>query len=409
LTGFTLVIVGSALPELLAFYGKGYDDGGLLVFVQFVGLLCGVLSMPSLIRLAGRRRTIVAGLLCLSVETLFLLAPPWEATLPILFVAGFGAGLVESSIGALVLLAAADRPASAMSKLEVTFGLGALAMPFLVSLLIAKQAWIYAFPVLGLSSLLVSVAWMVLSFGPLDGPLRQKGNAATRERASGVDTDGLWRPDAEPTAAAAAPAGEKKRAGGGGLYVFLLCALFFSLYGGSEASLIHFLPSVFMEDRHASASVASLVVSVYWTGMVIGRAVTGALADRFGYYPFLLASTGGAAVMLALLAAGGGLQVGFALVFFVGLFMSGMFAIALIFANRQLPGRTDRTTSLLMAVNGLGGALLPYAAGWTMETFPVKATVWLLAGSLGTMLLFLVFARENAFSTLFRRRTAGKR
>lgn len=387
LTGFTLVIVGSVLPELLAFYAKDYIDGGLLVLIQFVGLLCGVLGMPVAIRLLGRRWTIVLGLLLLSIETCFLAFPPWQAVKPILFFAGFGAGLVEASIGSLVLLAVADRPALAMSRLEVTFGLGALAMPFLASWLIAREAWIYAFPVLGIGALLLAAVWVGLSFGALNGKLR-KGRAEAEAGFASGDSGSTVK--------------------GGGAYVFMLCILFFSLYGGSEASIIHFLPSVFIEDRFASASVASLIVSVYWIGMVVGRAITGMLADRFGYWRFLLVSSAGAVVCLALLAASGGLWSGFALAFAVGLFMSGMFAIALIYANMQLPGHTDKTTSALMAVNGLGGALLPYLAGWTMETFRPEATVWLLTGCMALMFVFVAMTRLGPAFARQGQRTAGK-
>ncbi|WP_238402994.1 MFS transporter [Paenibacillus mesophilus] len=380
LTGFTLVIVGSVLPELLAHYSKGYGDGGKLVLIQFIGLLGGVLSMPFMIRLVGRRWTVGIGLVGMSVETLFIVSPPWGMTMPLLFVAGFGAGLVEASIGSLILLAAKERPAAAMSKLEITFGAGALAMPFLVSWLIVKDSWLLAFPVLGLSALLLAVVWGFLSFGELDRTLVR--GALTAE----VHTDSR-NTDKGEGSRSKSHKGENK-------YIFVLCALFFFLYGGSEVSIIHFLPSVFMEDRFAGASAASLVVSVYWIGMVVGRTATGLLADRFGYYRFLLVSAGGAVVVLGGLAAGGGLQTGFVLAFLVGLFMSGMFAIALIYANMQMPGRTDRTTSLLMAVNGSGGALLPYLSGWTMETFPAQATVWLLAGCMGLMLLFLILVRQ---------------
>jgi FHS family glucose/mannose:H+ symporter-like MFS transporter len=394
LTGFTLVIVGSVLPELLAHYSKGYGDGGKLVLIQFIGLLGGVLSMPFMIRLVGRRWTVVTGLVCLSVETCFIVSPPWGITMPLLFVAGYGAGLVEASIGSLVLLAAKERPAAAMSKLEITFGAGALAMPFLVSWLIARDAWLFAFPVLGLCSLLLALVWAFLSFGTLDRTLvrgAQTAEVHAESRMAGKEVE--------------SPANRHKA---GNLYVFVLCAMFFCLYGGSEVSIIHFLPSVFMEDRFASASAASLVVSVYWIGMVVGRTATGLLADRFGYYRFLLVSAVGAVIVLGVLAAGGGLRSGFALAFLVGLFMSGMFEIALIFANMQMPGQTDRTTSLLMAVNGSGGALLPYLSGWTMETFPAQATVWLLTGCMGLMLLFLVLIRQAGLFAGIRQRYAER-
>jgi FHS family glucose/mannose:H+ symporter-like MFS transporter len=253
-------------------------------------------------------------------------------------------------------------------------------MPFLVSWLIGLDAWIAAFPILGVSALLLAVCWMFMSFRSFNDLLSRKAARAAAAQKRTVERN--------PVASGQGRSSAK-------LAVFALCALFYLLYGGTEVSLIQFLPSVFMEQRSASSSTASAVLSVYWIGMTIGRTATGLLADKFGYYRFLLVSTIGAVIALGLLALGGGLGGGVVLAFLVGLFMSGMFAIALIFANSRLPGHTDRTTSLLMAVNGLGGALLPYVSGWTMDLLPVQMTVWLLTGCMALMLGFLVLIRQT--------------
>ena len=56
--------------------------------------------------------------------------------------------------------------------------------------------------------------------------------------------------------------------------------------------------------------------------------------------------------------------------------MSGMFAVALIYANQLLPGRTEQTTSALIASGGLGGAILPLGVGWGMDHFHVGVSIW---------------------------------
>lgn len=69
-TGVTLVIMGAVLPELLLNYDLNYTDGGILVFVQFVGMLLGVLSMPAISRRFSRKRGVMIGLLMISAELL---------------------------------------------------------------------------------------------------------------------------------------------------------------------------------------------------------------------------------------------------------------------------------------------------------------------------------------------------
>ena len=75
--------------------------------------------------------------------------PPWPLVVGLTFIAGISFGLVESSISTFVLMAAKDQQAVAFSKLEVFFGLGALFMPLVSSLLIANGLWKYAFMLSG--------------------------------------------------------------------------------------------------------------------------------------------------------------------------------------------------------------------------------------------------------------------
>ncbi|KIL38741.1 hypothetical protein SD70_24335 [Gordoniibacillus kamchatkensis] len=76
-----------------------------------------------------------------------------------------------------------------------------------------------------------------------------------------------------------------------------------------------------------------------------------------------------------------------------GLLMAGMFAVALIYANRLLPAEhTERTTSLLIASGGLGGSLLPLLVGRTMDVFGAASAVWSFAAAMALMLALLVAA-----------------
>lgn len=367
-TGVTLVIMGAVLPELLLNYGLNYTDGGILVFVQFVGMLIGVLSMPAISRRFSRKRGVMIGLLMISAELLLFFLPPWPVVILIAGFAGAGAGLVESGIGTIILVAVKEKQAIAMSKLEVTFGLGALMIPFVASFLIARGIWTYSFLLLGISALLTSIAWQRISFGHVDAMLTRtvvKGSEAKRESYSGKSIPFL-----------------------------VICAFFFMLYGGSEVSVVHFFPSLFIERWGVATSDATLTVTVYWTAMVIGRALCGVLAEKITYYRFLWITTVLSVLVLLILPFISQAWGGYVISFLLGLGMAGMFAIMLIYANSALPGMTERTTSILLAANGLGGSLLPIAVGRMMDIWPVQAVMWLFFGVMVTMLL-LVFGSKR--------------
>ncbi|WP_127485277.1 MFS transporter [Paenibacillus ehimensis] len=371
ITGVSTVIVGAVLPELLAHYSQSYGSGGMLIFVQFVGLLSGVLSMPAISRKLGRKSAVLLGLGLVGMELFAGLLPPWPAVVLLAGLAGFGTGLVESCIGTIILLAVKQKQAAAMSKLEVTFGVGALVMPSIASFLIAKGLWTYSFFLLGTGALATAIVWRRMSFGEMDGMLARK-----EAESGGGQTQ--------------RPAYARS-----GIPFLALCAVFFFLYGGSEVSVVHFFPSIFMERWGIDSSLATLTVTVYWTAMVIGRILTGILGDRWTYFRFLWAATLLSLAALLVLPFSHYAWGGYVLSFLLGLGMSGMFAVALIYANQSLPGMTERTTSILLAANGLGGSLLPLGVGRVMDAFPIQTAMWLYSAVMLVMLVVLTISKRR--------------
>ncbi|HFK1449940.1 MFS transporter [Bacillus pacificus] len=366
LIAFTLVIIGAMLPEILLHYNQNYSNGGLLIFGQFVGFLFGVLSMPILVRKLGRKNVVLLGLIMISFELFSFFLPTWHFLFPLVGLAGFGAGLAESCIGTIILVTFQEKQASAMGKLEVAFGLGALFMPLFSSILISKGIWEYAFLILGLSSFLVMIGWKVLSFGEIDEFLIKNTNPNTPiNKTTGSYTKKTF-------------------------LIITFSAIYFFCYGGSEVSIVHFLPSLFMEEWEVPNSLATLTVTVYWTAMVIGRALTGVISEKLTYNKFLLSINIGGLVVLILLAISGNVWLGFFLCFFLGLFMAAMFAIALIITNLYFPGQTEKTTSILLATNGLGGSLIPIIIGQSMDKYPTQITFWLFACIMLLMLILII-------------------
>jgi FHS family glucose/mannose:H+ symporter-like MFS transporter len=372
ITGFTHVIIGAVLTVMLDYYGRSYSDGGLLIFLQFSGFLCGVLCMPFFTGRFSRRSTISGAFLVLGLaETMISFLPAWSLIIGLALVAGFAFGLVEAGIGTFVLIASKEKQAVVMSKLEVGFGVGALLLPFISSFLIARGIWSYSFLFLGISALLMGGIWLRISMGvsSMDELLAHKISAAHR---------GIKRP-----AYSAA-----------NLPILGLFMLFFFLYVGIEIMIVNFLPAIFLEKMKASTSQATLTVSAYWLAMVIGRIFAGAIAEKITYFRFLSVTCAGTVVVMMLMAVNSSVLGGYALVLLLGLLMAGMFAVALIHANRFIPGMTERTTSLLIAAGGLGGALLPLGAGWSLDHLAVEFTIWIIVLLVLVSLAIIVYSKR---------------
>ncbi|MFC5447518.1 MFS transporter [Paenibacillus aestuarii] len=370
LTGSMHVIYGAVLPELLAHYGQSYSDGGLIVCMQFGGFLLGVLSMPALIRRLSRRSTITLAFSLLAAAMFaIVLLPPWAVTVGLTLLAGFSFGLIESSISTFVLTAAKDQQATAFSKLEVFFGLGALVMPLVSSLLIAAGGWRYAFFILSASALIAGLIWSKISLGVHDELLAH-------------------RADRSQTAAKTPPLTKSS------IPLLALFMVVFFFYCGMENSIVNFLPSIFIDHLRAPSSISSLSVTAYWLTMVIGRVFAGVLAEKMTYFRYLAVSFGACLASALLWVFSDAIWSSFMIVLLLGLFMSGMFAVALIYANQLLPGRTEETTSTLIASGGLGGAVLPLAVGWGMDHIQIGVPIWFILGGMLLSLGIMLYSRR---------------
>ncbi|GGD96580.1 hypothetical protein GCM10010911_64190 [Paenibacillus nasutitermitis] len=348
-------------------YGINYGDGGQLVMHSFLGGMVGVLLAPWMISKLGKKPLLLVALgLIVIGETVYVCQPPWEWMLVAAPFAGYGLGTMEAIVSAFIIGASLGNANVAMSRVEVFFGVGALIMPFAGAALIAKGHWIAAFGVVGAMAVITMILWVLFWPTILDRPAVQHADGG----------DGITQ----------------KLKLSRIIAVLAACCTFFIMYVGTEMSFVHYLPSLLVQSNGLTDGAASLSLSVFWGAMVLGRLVAGQLADRWGGAAYLLATSCISLVLFVLMGGFGGPWAMFLLTFGAGLAMSGMFAIALVFANRALPGMTERTISLLMACGGIGGAFLPRFTGWFLDENGADATRWLFAGYALLMLGVVIWA-----------------
>src|SRR5690606_2258548 len=172
-------------------------------------------------------------------EAAYSLLLPWGWMLGLGPIAGFGFGLTEAVLGAIIIEFVAEGKASAMTRLETFFGLGALAMPAIAGLLIANHVWQMAFPVVTAVSGIATLLWLTVSFGKVDDLLAY---------------DPLARRQAGQ-AGSVAPA--KPRYARASLPVLVIGILYFALYVGMEMSFSNYLPSILKERMGMEEAAAA--------------------------------------------------------------------------------------------------------------------------------------------------------
>ncbi len=366
--GLGQLVVGAVMEPMVHAYGIQYGDGGQLVMNQFLGGLLGTLCAPWLMRRFGRKTLLLFGFAMMAAaEFAYASLPPWGVMLIIAPITGFGFGMIETLVGSLIIAGTGERANVAMSRVETFFGIGALIIPFAGAALIEIGQWRMAFGVVALLAIVTFGLWLKLlpaSIGSGKAGESEEAGAASLPRSSA----GRYRA------------------------VMLVCALFFVVYVGMEMSFVHYLPSMLVQSDDLSEATATLALSIFWGAMTLGRLVAGNVADRLGGASYLLGTCLAALVVFLLMSLTGGATAIFVLTFFAGLFLSGMFAIALVFTNRAVPGMTERTTSTLIACGLLGGAIVPKVAGWSLDHYDVSATRWLFTLVAALMLLTMAAA-----------------
>ncbi|TBL72645.1 MFS transporter [Paenibacillus thalictri] len=368
LIGLAHVVVGSVLEEMMTYYGRSYSDGGQLVFNQFAGFLVGVLLTPTITRRIGRRETLIIALLALTIgELVYCFLPPWGWMLATAPVAGLGFGVIEAVIGAIIIEFVQDNTAVAMSRLEVFFGVGALLIPLISGVLILYGVWNLSFLTVAVLSAVIGALWIFMPVGKHRGTLSRNPDAALPSKSAPV-----------------------KRLDGIGISFLTLMVIFFMVYVGAEMSFVNFAPSMLIENTGASSAEAAISNTFFWTAMAVGRLFAGVLAQRVGYAKYLLYSCGFSLVMVAVFSLTNTLWSSIGVIVLLGLGMAGIFSIALVAANLLMPGRTERTTSLLVAAGGIGGAVVPRVIGWLMDAFGTAGAQWLLISIMLVMLLIMI-------------------
>lgn len=366
--GLGQLAIGAVMEPMVHAYGVQYGDGGQLVMHQFLGGLLGIFSTPWLIKRFNKKLIILFLLAITAVaEIIYTQLPPWGVMLAVAPIAGFGLGTLEAVIGSLVIGASGKKANTSMSRVEIFFGVGALIMPFAGAALIEFNYWKAAFGFVGLLAVIALVLWIVYWPSIVDAPFEE--SSADEKQSGGRAVN--------------------RRSG---VVVLAACALFFAIYVGLEMSYVHYLPSLLVQSNGLTESSATLAISLFWGAMVIGRMAAGQIADRIGGGAYLLITCIISAILFALMGWRSGTIDTFVLTTVAGLTMSGMFAIALVFANRAMPGMTEKTTSLLIGFGGIGGALVPKLTGWFLDENGADATRWLFAAVALVMLLLIIGA-----------------
>lgn len=341
MNGMATVAVGSVMPLAVQHLHTTYVFGSDLVLLQFVGYWIGVPLSSLAVRRFGYRWTLVASSALTAIgEAGFAAWPEPDAYLASSLLTGVGMAMMQATVSTSLVEWFPARRAVIMSRTEAAFGLGCVMSPLVASACIAAGVWRAVFT-------LVAAAAAALAVLSVFTPMAAQSEAEGGPR--DAHTDAIHFANRRDRALV--------------LALFMLCVL---VYVGVESCVNNFLPAVFIEHFGLPAPTASVTVSIFWSAMVVGRMATGWVARFLPYRPYLVLATVGTLCTSVAMAVSASHIAGYVECALLGLFMSGIYVVTLVFANHAFPELTGLVTRLVTFFAGLGGATLPYAFGWTL-------------------------------------------
>ena len=356
LAGLVITTIGSVLPQILRHYEVTYTMGGQLVFWGSIGFLVGVPVATLLLnRFSEKQILALACLIIAGSQFMMWSLPPFSALLAFNFMNCLGTAAVETIVATLMMEVFVKRRAVVMSYLEVSFGLGALLMPVISSLLISMDLWRYSFVVTGVMALSMTGVWVVITYSKTDLDENAAQDASNMAPPENISARLKWL-----------------------LLVFFGFMIF--MYCGIEGSMNNFLSSIFISYLDAAPFLAALSVGLFWGAMVLGRLATGWIIRKVTYSRFLFISMASSLIVLAAFIVLQNIWTGYILIIALGLLLSGVYSITMVYANHTFPGLARLVTSLITGLAGLGGAVFPALIGYVMDQAGSSWALWMTVG-----------------------------
>ena len=236
--GMIAAMLGTILPELSERFHLSPSQNGTIASAQALGLILASLGVGPLLDNEGNKLGMVLGLVFISIA-LFALprSPGFRTILLLLFLLGVGGGTLVTAANSLVSDVGAAHRATALNLVNLFFGLGGLATPFIAANLF-KRNWV---------RLCYTIAFLAVTTLAIEMLTQMPGPAGT----------GFILADAGPVL---------------GRPVLFLIGLFLFLYIGCEVGMWNWLVRHLIAQGIPESRALNILSLGFALGLLIGRA-----------------------------------------------------------------------------------------------------------------------------------------
>ena len=340
--GIVLTTLGSVLPSVMERFGIDKTSAGALLLLMTFGILTGALVFGPIVDRRGYKAILLAAtaLIIAALEGVaFARSVTWLRVA--VFLIGFGGGIINGGSNTLVSDISGEARGPRLNLLGVFFGVGAMGVPFGLALLTGRFS--HAVLIAGLGALVV-VPLIVIAITSFPPP----------KHAQGFPIAAAGRLLRDP--------------------VMLLMGVMLFLQSGMEITVGGWT-STFVKEELAVAERSGLILlSLYWTGMMLGRLAIGTVLSAISpfriLYSCLTIALAGAAMLLTTQSVG----IAALAVFLLGVGFAAMFPTMLGFIGTRYASLSGTAFSVAITMALAGGMVLPYSAGVLGQEFGMRGS-----------------------------------
>ena len=342
--GCMVLAANTGLQFMIADFGWTDSQGGLFIsFLALGNLLASIFTGVACKAISRKRVLLLYGGLLFLCYTLMSLVKTPVLMYPLSFFAGFYWGGVNS-ITNTTITELYEHAGGKLNFCNACYGVGAVLVPLLISLIVAKGgSWRMCFRLVALLGLGLILLVLLQPIPEMKG--------STSDTKEGRKTSfAFWRE-----------------------IPFYLCAILFFCYVGAESAASSWLPSYLSQYNSDFVEIPSAtIVSLLWLTLIIGRLLCAGPGAKVNHKLLLiLLSAGFLLGVIGMVYFVNNTALLLASVVFTGLSMSGMYATCVTNSARYIAS-SPIGAGILFGMSGLGSSVIPYAAGLVSDGFGLR-------------------------------------
>jgi fucose permease len=322
--GMIAAMLGTILPDLSHRFHLTPKQNGTIALAQALGLMIASLAVGPLLDTEGDKIGLILGLVFIALA---LYALPrvsgFAGIIVLLFLLGIGGGIVVTGANALASAASPLHRATALNLVNLFFGLGGLATPF-ISANLFQRKWV---------SLCYTIATLTV--------VALAVQAVTHMPAP-TGTSGFLLAQAGPLL---------------GHPLLYLLGLFLFLYFSCECGVWNWLPRHLIAQGIPESRALNILSLGFALGLLLGRLVVSPILIHVPAIQVLLAASIAMAITTFLMLRTRKPAAAGALVFIAGLSMAPVFPTALAIAGMAFPQMTGTAIGIVITCGWAGLAV----------------------------------------------------